>query len=51
MRKKNRDTSIVLIFREISKVVAHMWENIEPEIKEVNKSNCCFFSVHYYFSF
>lgn len=22
--------------REISKVVAHMWENIEPEVKEVS---------------
>ena len=25
-----------MICREISKVVAHMWENIEPEVKEVS---------------
>ena len=31
-----------LMSREISKVVAHMWESIDPEVKEVNHANSFF---------
>jgi hypothetical protein len=35
VRKKIKKSEF-LFCREISKVVAHMWETIEPEIKEVD---------------